>query len=359
MHGDCREVLAGYPPDHFDVICTDPPYGLHFMGAGWDHGVPDADHWREVLRVAKPGAYLTAFGGTRTYHRLTCAIEDAGWEIRDCLMWLYGTGFPKSFNVGKKVASHNGYGTALKPSYEPIILARKPLVGTVAQNVQRYGTGGLNIDGCRVEHASSADLAASQGKNPGRSDLVQSTCYGGGRPQQSVNTQDRWPPNVLLSHGPNCTETACGEGCPIAELDGQSGITKSSGGEPLSGEVNRYSIYGGRDRQRTGQGVGKGDIGGASRFFSRFHYCSKASRKERGPDNKHPTVKPIAVVRWLLSLTAPPVNGIVLDPFAGSGTTGLVAAECGLSFVGVESKRAYCKIAQRRLWAQARKEHKR
>ena len=201
--GDCREVLRDYPDNHFDSIVTDPPYGLSFMGKGWDKGVPNEEFWLEALRVAKPGAHLLAFGGTRTFHRLTVAIEDAGWEIRDCVMWVYGSGFPKSHDVGKAIdreagaerevvgtkpagngplkSGHvnssgggmsigterspaiqvtapatdaakqwQGWGTALKPAWEPIIVARKPLVGTVAANVLRYGTGAINIDGCRV-----------------------------------------------------------------------------------------------------------------------------------------------------------------------------------------------------------------
>ena len=142
-HGDCLEVMPTLDADSVDAIISDPPYGLSFMGKAWDHGVPGEVFWREALRVAKPGAHLLAFGGTRTFHRLTVAIEDAGWEIRDCVMWVYGSGFPKS---------HNGEwgGTALKPAWEPIIVARKPLIGTVAANVLAHGTGGINVDACRV-----------------------------------------------------------------------------------------------------------------------------------------------------------------------------------------------------------------
>jgi DNA modification methylase len=514
LQGDCLAELAAVPSDSVDVVCTDPPYGLNFMGSNWDSGVPGAPYWREILRVAKPGAYLTAFGGTRTYHRLACAIEDAGWEIRDCLMWCYGTGFPKSLDVSKALdkagatdlaETFAGRGTALKPAWEPVILARKPLVGTVAQNVTHYGTGALDIDGCRVEHASSADLAASQGKNPGRSDLVQSTCYGGGRPQQSVNTQGRWPPNVLLSHGPDCTETACAPGCPVAELDkqapkaGQAGATTWNNGKkgtavygdfapaPIQARYDglagasrffpRFNYYpawepvilarkplvGTVAQNVTHYGTGALDIdgcripcqgrkntrqqakrspakafangglvahrgtegitdlgrwppnvllshgpdctetacapgcpvaeldqqsprtsseksgairdtafglmndgawapkptdrqrypgtGGASRFFPRFCYAAKASRKERGPDNRHPTVKPLAVIRWLLTLTAPPaeLEPVVLDPFMGSGTTGVAALGLGLDFIGVELEDAHFETALRRI----------
>ena len=147
IHADCLDAMRAMPADSVDSIVSDPPYGLAFMGKEWDHGVPGVPFWAEALRVAKPGAHLVAFGGTRTYHRLACAIEDAGWEIRDCLSWLYGSGFPKSHNLD---GDWQGWGTALKPAWEPIILARKPLVGTVAANVAAHGTGALNVDGCRI-----------------------------------------------------------------------------------------------------------------------------------------------------------------------------------------------------------------
>ena len=142
--GDCREVMSQMVENSVDAIVMDPPYGLSFMGKEWDHGVPGVQFWREALRVAKPGAHLLAFGGTRTFHRLTCAIEDAGWEIRACVMWVYGSGFPKSHNLTGQWA---GWGTALKPAWEPVIVARKPLDGTVAHNVLKHGTGAINVDG--------------------------------------------------------------------------------------------------------------------------------------------------------------------------------------------------------------------
>ena len=156
INGDCLTVMRGMDATSVDAIVTDPPYGLEFMGKEWDHGIPGVHFWEAALRVAKPGAHLLAFGGTRTFHRLTCAIEDAGWEIRDCLGWIYGSGFPKSHNLK---GDHEGWGTALKPAWEPIILARKPLDGTVAANVQKWGTGAVNVDGCRVE--AEADYARS------------------------------------------------------------------------------------------------------------------------------------------------------------------------------------------------------
>src|SRR5277367_785599 len=146
IQGDCLEVMKAYPENHFSGILTDPPYGLKFMGKEWDHSVPGVPFWQEALRVCKPGAMMLCFGGCRTHHRLMCAIEDAGWEIRDCLMWIYGSGFPKSYNK----FGIEGYGTALKPAYEPILLCMKPLEGTFAQNAEKWGQGGINIDGCRV-----------------------------------------------------------------------------------------------------------------------------------------------------------------------------------------------------------------
>src|SRR3989304_2349138 len=150
IEGDCLDVLKTLEPGSVDAVVTDPPYGLGFMGKDWDHGVPGVHFWTAALRVAKPGAHLLAFGGTRTFHRLTCAIEDAGWEVRDCLMWLYGQGFPKSLNGPWG-------GTALKPAWEPILMARKSLGGTVAANVEKWGTGGLNIGECRLDYQSEKD----------------------------------------------------------------------------------------------------------------------------------------------------------------------------------------------------------
>tara|TARA_R110000868_G_scaffold409574_1_gene695345 strand:+ start:489 stop:1469 length:981 start_codon:yes stop_codon:yes gene_type:complete len=292
--GDCREVLRDYPANHFDSIVSDPPYGLSFMGKGWDRGVPGVEFWQETLRVAKPGAHLLAFGGTRTFHRLTVAIEDAGWEVRDCVMWLCGTGFPKS---------HNGPwgGTALKPAWEPVIVARKPLDGTVAANVLQYGTGALNIDECRV------------GAKGGSSNSLDSIA-------------GRWPANLL-----------------------HDGSDEVVAGFPVTGSDN----------------------GSAARFF----YCAKASKADRDDGlkdtegkkyaerengfsskisntkniriNIHPTVKPTALMRYLCRLVTPR-NGVVLDPFCGSGSTGKAAILEGFRFVGIDLDSAHVAIAEAR-----------
>lgn len=332
--GDCREALRGIDDCSVDSVVTDPPYELAFMGKRWDStGVAhDVELWREVLRVLKPGGHLLAFGGTRTYHRMACAIEDAGFEIRDCLQWLYGSGFPKSHNISKaidkaagatrevvgsytvsgsaamggrqgraSVAAEgatsvgltrelaitkaatpeaqrwDGWGTALKPANEPIVMARKPFKGTVAANVLVHGTGGINVDACRVSGAFSSGWVSSPA--------------------------GRWPANVIM-------DEAAGE-----MLDEQSG--------------------------------------GASRFF----YCAKASRQERELGllandgqraNRHPTVKPLSLMRWLVRLVTPP-GGLVLDPFAGSGTTGMACKQEGFEFCGIEQSQDYIDIALKRI----------
>jgi site-specific DNA-methyltransferase (adenine-specific) len=347
--GDCRDVLRDYPADHFDSIVSDPPYGLTFMGKGWDRGVPGAEFWQEALRVAKPGAHLLAFGGTRTFHRLTVAIEDAGWEVRDCVMWLYGSGFPKS---------HNGPwgGTALKPAWEPVIVARKPLSGTVADNVLRYGTGALNIDGCRVG-AESTIRVSNAGTNGagwriGKHDHV------------NGSNEGRWPANVM--HDGSAEVVA---GFPVTAAAQASMRGERSG-------VVMDADWSGPNTLR-----GHNDAGGSA---ARFFYCAKASRTDReegcdhlparsGADaverdegsaglqspragagrtadtvrNFHPTVKPTDLMRYLCRLVTPPA-GLVLDPFCGSGSTGKAALLEGLRFVGVDLDPAHVAIAEAR-----------
>lgn len=376
FNGDCREVLADMPEVFIDTVITDPPYGLEFMGKGWDKGVPGPDFWVEVLRVAKPGAVLLAFGGTRTYHRLACAIEDAGWQLRDCLMWLYGTGFPKSHNISKSIDKRlgverepdkytganfknkvfgkgmgggvttkrgaagssegkawDGWGTALKPAWEPIIFAMKPLDGTFANNALEHGVAGLNIDAARITGDMGPDRA--KGK-PRRTD---NTKYG--KANATINPQSplgRWPANVVLDEEVG------------AILDEQSGKNKSNKRGPTGRHV--YGHPDGRDSNamRTSSTKdtttrGHADSGGASRFF----YCAKAGKKERGEDNDHPTVKPIALMQWLARLTSTPEGGLVLDPFMGSGSTGVAALAEGRQFCGIELDEHYIEIAARRL----------
>ena len=522
-HGDCLDVMRSMPDGSVDAVVTDPPYGLAFMGKSWDSFAPGdspmrrtaerdavntgasrqggrqracADYakrqardmrafqesmesWAiEALRVAKPGAHLLAFGGTRTFHRLTCAIEDAGWEIRDCLSWLYGSGFPKSHDVSKAMdkggvgcgwfidycievaaergitkkqlsslfpskngnatgwlynkASHNqdltpaqfnalrdflnlpfpdissakrevvgrrtsgltagtianfngerefdvtapatdmarkwyGWGTALKPAWEPVIMARKPLIGTVAANVSAHGTGALNIDGCRIATTDAYSYPNGPGghvaptslgmRKDGTSSLRRET------PVES-NPLGRWPANVLLDED------------AAAALDEQSGVSTSN--DPGTTHVN--DPYFGLKGERRNAGY-DGDFGGASRFF----YTSKASRAERNagldgfpeemPDNAvdraaaraglegrgrgrgslskpraniHPTVKPVDLMRWLVRLVTPH-GATVLDPFLGSGTTLVAALQEGCRAIGIEREAQYVEIAKARV----------
>jgi site-specific DNA-methyltransferase (adenine-specific) len=359
FQGDCREVLACFEADSLDAVVTDPPYELGFMGKGWDRtGVSnDPATWAAVMRVMKPGAYLLAFGGTRTYHRMVCAIEDAGFEIRDSLHWIYGTGFPKSLNLG------GGRGTALKPAHEPIVLARKPLLGTVAKNISAHGTGALNIDACRIGPRDRTDYGLA------KSTRSQGVAYGA--PSASADfdsSQGRWPANILLDED------------AAAELDAQSGQSTSPGktGRGAGGKNGRYSPI-----RAQGTVACPSDSGGASRFF----YCAKASRSERdkgcdslghqtggevtggraegsaglnspragagrtsGARNIHPTVKPVALMRWLVRLVTP-AGGTVLDPFMGSGTTGIAAKVEDRNFIGVEMQADYLAIAEARIGA--------
>jgi len=355
--GNCVELMRGLEPASVDAIVTDPPYELGFMGKAWDaSGVTyKPPTWAEALRVLKPGGHLLAFGGTRTYHRLACAIEDAGFEIRDCLSWLYGSGFPKSHNLN---GDWQGWGTALKPAHEPIVVARKPLAGTVAGNVLEHGTGALNVDGCRV---GDGEGRANGGPRPTR------VATGGFNMSDSGErpTDGRWPANVVLDE-----EAA-------AMLDEQTGERPGFSSQNDHGSQMGYGdslVYGNGKGVYQGRREGYNDSGGVSRFF----YVAKASRAERnaglegfeeGPApgskrsapaegrtsalgrpraNHHPTVKPVALMRWLVRLVTP-TGGTVLDPFAGSGTTGIAAALEGFRFIGMEQDAGYAEIAEARI----------
>ena len=395
--GDCLDVLKTLPDASVDAVVTDPPYELGFMGKKWDaagiaYSVP---LWTEALRVLKPGGHLLAFGGTRTYHRMAVAIEDAGFEVRDSLHWVYGSGFPKSLDVSKAIDKaagaerkivgrgkgvgakdptsfgngHNpeyditapatdaakewsGWGTALKPAHEPVVVARKPLIGTVAANALAHGTGALNIDGCRVEYASASDMDRARVPQPSFNSPT-GTVYGfkageGRNGDVFDPSKGRWPPNILLSHTPECGE-ACAEDCAVAEMDRQSG-THSPHHQRHANGGNGQTL--GVMAGVTGQSYP--DSGGASRFFPVFRYQAKASRSERerglneGQKASHPTVKPVELMRWLVRLVTPR-GGVVLDPFTGSGTTGVAAMLEGFRFVGIEREPEYHAIATARI----------
>lgn len=299
------------------AIVTDPPYGLSFMGKGWDHAVPGTEYWEECFRITKPGGYLLCMGGSRTFHRLACAAEDARWKIRDCIMWIYGSGFPKSHNN----FGIEGYGTALKPAYEPIIMAMKPLDGTFKQNAEKWGQAGINIDGCRVECESRPLRISGDGS---RLNTLYEGGFGGSE-AIGETSKGRWPANVIL-------DEEAGK-----MLDEQSGILKSG---KTTNKETEDSIFG--KRKMVAQ---EGSSGGASRFF----YCAKASSSERGEYNKHPTVKPLRLMEYLIKLVMPPKDGILLDPFAGSGTTILAAHNLGMKAIGIEKQPEYAEIARARL----------
>ena len=314
----------------------------------------------EALRVAKPGAHLLAFGGTRTYHRLACAIEDAGWEVRDQIAWLYGSGFPKSHNLD---GDHEGWGTALKPAMEPVCVARKPLVGTVARNVETFGTGALNIDGTRIQYANAADMDRARVPQPSfgsDTGAVYNMKTGEGRNGETFDpSKGRWPANVVHD---GSDEVLTG----FPERDGMPPYPLRRGATTGAGMGYQSSAA----PQDAGV-LGRGDSGSAARFF----YCAKAGRSEReaglreafaptmgngigGKEhdpatatlkaNTHPTVKPVALMRWLCRLVTPP-GGIVLDPFTGSGTTGVAALAEGFQFVGIEREAQYAEIARARI----------
>ena len=414
VNADCRELLGRMRPECVDAFVQDPPYGLAFMGKGWDHAVPGPEYFAAQLRVAKPGAHLVAFGGTRTYHRLTCAIEDAGWELRDCLMWLYGSGFPKSHDIPKgaddlafgawldthghrteyrrqladakarKVPADEvkalrlawyeaagaidtdaaqrweGWGTALKPAWEPIILARKPFKVTVATNVLEHGTGALNIDGCRINPGVLVPGGGNgEAHNGGR--------YGAGathgmRDIVQPHTAGRWPANVVL-------DPEAG-----AILDAQTGELKAGVAVKRNkGTAASPLFQGGLHGTGASADVGYGGTGGASRFF----YCAKASKSEREAGledftpqivndgretsidnayqrgdtkrrNTHPTVKPLALMRWLVRLVTPP-GGLVCDPFCGSGSTGCAAVAENFNFLGIDREPEFVRLADARV----------
>jgi DNA modification methylase len=412
--GDMRERLRDLPDNSVDAVVTDPPYHLTsivkrfgsptaaplnnadakagrwgpyhrtssgFMGQQWDGGdlAFRAETWAEVLRVLKPGGHLVAFGGTRTYHRLAVGIEDAGFELRDLIAWLYGSGFPKSHDVAKgldrmagasreiigeqtltgtarikggsgytvesaagnydaaevrasipitapateEAVEWDGWGTALKPALEPIALARKPLSEkSVAANVLKWGTGALNVAACRIE----AERATGWGGGG-------SKLHNGGLSREGGEARPtelgRWPANLAHDGSPEVLaafpETA----------DSPSGLITQGG--------DHFSI-GSREKTRGTQFQGHGDSGSAARFF----YCAKASRSDRGEGNDHPTVKPVALLVWLVRLITPP-GGLVLDPFLGSGSVGIAAEIEQRPFIGVELRAEYAAIAERRM----------
>ena len=308
IHGDSLDVLRQMDDNSIDAIVTDPPYGLAFMGKRWDYDVPSVELWAECLRVLKPGGHLLAFAGTRTQHRMAVRIEDAGFEIRDMIMWVYSTGFPKS---------HNGPwgGSALKPALEPITVARKPLQGTLAANVLQWGTGGLNIDACRVgteewTRSASGDVPSGKTGIYGKRERIEQSGVG------------RWPAN-LVHDGSEEIADGLGHAARFYYVAKASRRERDAGLEGMPMQQLR-TTYDKKVRDNHGNDSG------------------------HARSNTHATVKPIALMEWLIKLVTPP-GGVVLDPFAGSGTTGCAAARLGVRSILIEREAEYVEIARRRV----------
>ncbi len=430
INGDSLAILRTIEDNSIDSICTDPPYGINFMGKKWDYDVPSVEVWKECIRVLKPGGHLLSACGTRTQHRMAVNIEDAGFEIRDIISWLYGSGFPKSLNIGKAVKAHletggsspknlrksrmgddykptgqkdyrkgrmfsseieqdktsevidnkyEGWGTALKPAQELWTLARKPLSEkTVAANVLKWGTGGINIDECRVGTESlTINGGGKKWRNNGQ--------YTEDVKPINEDRTGRFPANIIL-------DEAAGE-----LLDEQSG-NKTGAFAPVKQKERPNNVYGKYDHFGDNGKTFRGDKGGASRFF----YCAKSSKSERNAGlegfttsekftagnysqsptcktcdktlngtndhskcsgevyyremeskhtkNNHPTVKPIKLMEYLIKLITP-TGGTVLDPYIGSGTTGVAAKKLGFNCIGIEREEDYVKIAEARIAA--------
>ena len=382
-HCDCREFMKTLADGSVDSIVTDPPYELGMMKKSWDSsGIAfNVEVWKECLRVLKPGGYLLAFGGTRTYHRMVCAIEDAGFEVRDCIMWVYFDGFPKSHNISKAIDRKSGekgevvgvgrnfggtqnkkydrntyheygaewevtvpvteqakrwkgWGTAIKPCYEPVVLMRKRPEGTCADNVLKYGTGGLNIDGCRVDGAPRTTHKFANFTGNSSPDAM--------FPMKNIQTEiptGRWPANLIHDGSPEVVELF-----PLQEQGGDS-----------FGESMARLLYcvpkpckAERDEGLDGFRVATGGERAGGRQEGSAGMATAYTGTNSPGRNTHVSVKPVALLRYLVKLVTPP-DGLVFDPFAGSGTTGKAAALEGFRFVGCEIEEEYAKIAQARI----------
>lgn len=322
--GDCAEVLQTLAAASIDACVTDPPYGMSFMGKRWDYDVPSVGIWSECLRSLKPGGHLLAFAGTRTQHRMAVRIEDAGFEIRDMIAWVYGSGFPKSKNLD---GDWQGWGTALKPAMEPITVARKPLIGTVAENVLQHGPGALNIDGCRIpvsDEQYARNCSGDRGHDANRTRGMDFGMTAG-----KASAGGRWPANLIHDGSDEVVGL-------FPQSAGQLAPVRPDSSQKTNGILGKFSANNNAEP--------RGDSGSAARFF----YCAKASKRDRDEGNNHPTVKPTDLMVYLCRLVTPP-GGIVLDPFMGSGTTGKACARLGVRFVGVERESRYFDIACRRI----------
>jgi site-specific DNA-methyltransferase (adenine-specific) len=381
LKGDCLDLMKTLADNSIDAIVTDPPYGLEFMGKEWDKGVPAIEFWIEMLRILKPGGHLLSFSGTRTYHRMAVNIEDAGFEIRDMIEWLYGSGFPKSLNIGKAVdklqgnerevvgdnirlgdkkaydknpqnpffhtdnistmgkitkgtSEWEGWGTALKPAHEPICMARKPLekVLTVAENCLKWGTGGINIDESRVEFGDETDSRIGTDALAGGS---KESMYGAYSDVKDKNIQmykgnGRFPANLIHDNSEEVREC----------------FPESKAGGAIKEHKRDTSNINFADHHQEWEGFN--DSGNASRFFKSIIYQAKASKSERGLSNNHPTVKPTALMEYLINMVSKE-NAIVLDPFGGSCTTAIACLNTKRKYICMEKDDAYYEIGLKRV----------
>jgi len=374
-NGDCLQVMATLPDNSVDAVITDPPYELGFMGKGWDStGIAyNVDVWRQALRVLKPGGHLLAFSGTRTYHRMACAIEDAGFEIRDMIEWVYGSGFPKSLDIGKAVdkiqgngrevkgigkrsnakgsitnyskwdrheefditrgtSPWEGWGTAMKPAHEPICMARKPLSErNVALNVLKWGTGGINVDATRIGCGDRVLI------EPSKHRTRTGAGFEGGSRAAGTTSLGRFPANLILDTSDEVR--ACFPETGKSKYKAPNARIRNNG-LGLGTADNRDGLSNAPDNY--------GDSGSAARFFKSIVYTAKASKADRGEGNIHSTVKPTALMEYLITMIAPPAAAI-LDPFMGSGTTGVAAIQTGRRFIGIEIDPTYYAIAEKRI----------
>lgn len=366
LQGDCLNSMKELADNSIDSIVTDPPYGLSFMGKKWDYDVPSVEIWRECLRVLKPGGHLLSFGGTRTYHRMVVNIEDAGFEIRDCIQWLYGSGFPKSTNVALRIDKESGaignrgkgfntagqgislnqnkelrsdhpdyvapefktneakqwqgWGTALKPANEPICVARKPLEKglTVAQNVLKWGTGAINIDASRIALSEGEDLS----RPVLQTQSWKNTSTAGVGSVTDDWKKGRWPANIILDEITGCASWS--------RFFYVAKASKSERNKGLEGMPTKHVGTYAQDE------------------WSRNNMGNTPDNERKPVQNFHPTVKPIKLMQYLIKLVTPP-QGKVLDPFMGSGSTGVAANSLGFEFVGCEMNEEYFEIAKKRI----------
>lgn len=397
--GDCLEVLKTIPDNSIDAVVTDPPYGLSFMGKKWDYDVPSVEIWTECLRVLKPGGHLLSFAGSRTYHRMAVRIEDAGFEIRDQIMWVYGSGFPKSYNIGKAIdkmegnerevlgtkadfsmdgAKRNpnnhrevgeaareiqheygykqgwdapvtkgnsdweGWGTALKPAHEPIVMARKPLSEkSIAENVLKHGTGGINIDGSRIEMKDKENINFNRPRVREKKDWVYDLGITWEDPNiKEYNESGRFPANIIFDE--EAGQLLDEQSDKASRFFYCAKAAKKDRNEGLDNFTPKT------DRQK-GHGIDRiCGICGTSMLKPQDCNCEEPDWITPPKLNHHPTVKPTDLMRYLINLVTPP-NGTILDPFMGSGSTGKAAVRCGLNFIGIEKEQEYMDIASARI----------